>query len=655
MCKKIVLVGNQNSGKTTLFNALTQASLHVGNFPGVTVQQISGYIQGIDAELIDLPGVYSLHSYSIEETVTRDYLLNNSIDCIINVVDSSNLQRNLYLTLQLMELQIPILVIFNMIDESQKYSQIQIQELSQRLNVLIIAHHHHMSCQHILNALLFTLKQTVNYQLDYFSILSPYFQSIRSFMTFKHFQKYYLSQMIEGNNDIYQLFHIDKQTVSFIESQIHQMEEKMQMDRRMIMIILRYRYIDKLVKEYVHYPLMNSKQKQALKMDRLFLHPYLGMIIFMIMMYLIFYCSFFLLGSPLSHLFEICLYQCISLIHIFLNICHVSFKIQSLICDGILQGIGSVVSFLPMIVMLSFFMSLMEDSGYMARIAFLMDPLMRILGLNGQCFVPLLMGYGCSVPAIMASRTLTAHEDRKRLISLIPMISCSAKIPIYNLFIFIFFKEKAGLVFLFIYGLGLFLLIFLSLIEKEDNDIPYVLELPVYRFLSWHSLLKNMILKSKEFIKKVTGLVFLFSIIIWFLEHFNLSLQWVNDYQISLLGQLCQQLLFIFKPIGIDDYRLIAALIAGISGKELIVTTLSLLTQSYDDFTIHSGLLSMCSSSNALCFLVFVSLYCPCIVAIATMKKELKSTKDTIFIVVFQTVMAYTLTMIIYMLGSMLE
>lgn len=655
MSKRLVLIGNQNSGKTTLFNALTHASLHVGNFPGVTVQQVQGRISELDADLIDLPGVYSLNSYSIEEKVTRDYLLNHHIDCIINVVDSTNLQRNLYLSLQLMELHIPMLIIFNMIDEAKKYNQIQIQKISQTFNIPIIAHHHHMSCQHIIDAIALTLSHPSTFNNDYSPILQSYFQSIRYVIPSNHFQDFYLFQMIEGNNDIYHQLHFNDQVIEFIESKIHQIEKIMHMDRKIIMITLRYHYIDQLIEKYVNYSQMNDKQKQTLRIDAYLLHPYLGIVLFFMIIFFIFYCTFVLLGTFQSHLFELGMEQCMKSMYLLLHSCHVSLVIQSLICDGIIQGVGSVISFLPMIVLLSFFVSLMEDSGYMARIAFLMDPWMRILGLSGQCLVPLLIGYGCSVPAIMASRTLTMHKDRQRMIHLIPMISCGAKIPIYNYIIFVFFKEKAGVVFLFIYGLGLFLMIGLGLMTKGNDETSYLMELPVYRFLSWHSLKKNIILKSKEFIKKVTGIVFLFSVIIWFLEHFTFALQWVEDYQISMLGVLCQKLLFIFKPIGIDDYRLIAALIAGISGKELIVTTLSLLTQTNNKQAIHSAMISMCTPLNALCFLVFASLYCPCMMTIATMKNELNSIKETIFIVVFQTFMAYTLTMMIYMLGSMLK
>jgi len=666
MNKQIALIGNQNCGKTTLFNHLTGSSQHVGNFPGVTVERKRGFIKGIHQtlELIDLPGIYSLSAYTMEETVSIQYLLNEKPQLIINIVDATHLERSLYLTLQLIEFNIPMILVLNMMDEVISNGHcIHIEKLQQSLGISVIP----MSASQNrgIKELLLEIDKINEHDIHHLDLCTPLMQPIISSLSEiiqENASKYHLplrycvTQLIEGDQNILHKLHLSQQENSKIEHIIKTMEQEQGYDRETIMIHMRYVLIDQIVEKCIDSYRKTQEQQRSQKIDHFLTHRYLGIPLFILIMISVFYITFDLLGTPIQNYMNQWINDINTRIFLLLKEYQVAEWVCALIHDGIFVGVGSVLSFLPVIIILFFFLSLLEDSGYMARVAFIMDKPLRKLGLSGRSFVPMLMGFGCSVPAIMATRTLSSKRDRYLTITLTPFMSCSAKLPIYSMMVTAFFPEKTALVFITIYSIGIFTAILSSLLLKNTlfvgEEMPFLLELPTYRFPTYQNIYLNVWSKAKDFVTKAFTVILLGSILIWFLQNFNLSLEMVERSQESILADIGQKLSFLFEPLGFDDWRAVTAIITGITAKENVVSTLSILTIASDTISLNNALKMIFTPLTALSFLVFIALYTPCIAAFMTTKREVNSWKQAILISFFQTMMAYMTSFLIYQLGK---
>ncbi len=658
MSKKIVLIGNQNCGKTTLFNILTGSFQHIGNFPGVTVEKKTGYIIGSDDELIDLPGIYSLSSYTLEESIAVEYLYHEHIDLIINVVDATCLQRHLYLTMQLRELDIPMILVLNMIDEV-KENQNDIDVLKMKeilgLNVIPISASQHLGIDDLLQALKHTQSQkTISHSLyssQFYQIVSPLYNIIEKKTSIYHLPLHYcLSKVIEGDQSIFSLLHFHQDEKIKVEQMIKEIEKKTQKDRQLFIIETRYQYIDQLEKKCFTMKNAYIHQKSE-KIDSILMHHYFGIPIFLFILFLMFYITFYSLGSFLQLFIEKGILFLSNEITNVLLYCNVKGWMISFVSDGLLIGVGSVLSFLPVIILLFFFLSLLEDSGYMARIAFMMDKPLRQIGLSGKAFVPMLMGFGCSVPAIMATRTMSNHRDRLLTVILTPLMSCSARLPIYAMIIGVFFQSKKFAVMIMIYSIGFITLILSSLILGhfvfQGEPSAFLLELPPYRFPTMKNVLLNMKEKAGDFIHKALTIILLSSLIIWFLQSFDLQFRMVEA-QDSLLATIGQYLAPFFSPLGLDDWRLSTAFLTGLTAKESVISTLSILTSQFS--SLSEALSLLLTPHSAISFLIFSALYMPCIATIAAIKREMNSFVLAIMTVIFQTCIAYCISLLIYQL-----
>lgn len=662
------LIGNQNCGKTTLFNQLTGANQHVGNFPGVTVEKKTGVIREHPQEkVVDLPGIYSLLPYSSEEIVTRDFLLNEKPEAIINIVDATNIERNLYLSLQLMELNLPMVIALNMMDEVRSNGgTILVNELSEALGVPVvpISASRNEGIDELIHQVLKVGKEKIRPgKLDFCSgAVHRAIHSI-SHQIEDHAQslgippRFAATKMIEGDHLMSQALGLSDNEKDLIQHIVTEMETEMGMDCYAALADMRYQYIEGIVKETVKKGHTSKERERSLKIDALLTHRVLAFPIFIAIMLLIFYLSFSSIGAFLADSFSVLIDYVIGLISDALLASGINPVVHSMVVDGALAGIGSVLSFLPVVVTLFFFLSLLEDSGYMARIAFVMDKPLRKIGLSGRSFVPLIIGFGCSVPAVMATRTLSSERDRKMTIFLTPFMSCSAKLPIYSVFCYAFFKEKGAFVMVVLYLLGIVAGILAGLIVNgisgNKNPVPFVMELPNYRLPSPKSVARLVWEKAKEFIIKAFTIIFMATMVIWFLQTFDLHFNVVVDSKDSLLAMIGQWIAPIFKPLGLNDWRITTALITGFSAKEAVVSTLAVLMGTSVD-TLGIALSNLFTPLSAFAFLVFSLLYTPCMATVAVVARELHSKREAVALVFLQTGIAYLAAWIVYTLGMLI-
>lgn len=665
----IALAGNQNCGKTTLFNRLTGSNQHVGNFPGVTVEKKSGTIKKFkEASLVDLPGIYSLSPYTSEEVVTRDFILKDHPDLIVNIVDATNIERNLYLTLQLMELRTPMVIALNMMDEvTASGNSIDVEKLSKhlRLPVVPISASKNEGIEELVRVIRKQVKepeQMVNLDFcrgEVHRAIHAIAHIIEDHAERADYpMRFAATKLVEGDEPMQKALQLHQDDMDIIEKIIESMEDALGTDREAALADMRYTYIEELVADCVVKRHASAAQVRSGKIDRLLTHKYLGIPIFILIMLCIFYLTFVPIGGTLQSLVESWIDAGTNGLSDLLVNAGVSEWLRALIIDGICNGVGSVLSFLPLIVTLFFFLSLLEDSGYMARVAFVMDKLLRKIGLSGRSFVPMLIGFGCSVPAIMSARTLSSERDRKMTIIVTPFMSCSAKLPIYGMITAAFFPDHTALVLISVYIIGIIVAILSALFLKgtlfKGDSVPFVMELPSYRIPSAKSVALHMWEKAKDFLRKAFTIIFVASIIIWFLQSFDFAFNMVADSSTSMLASIGTWISHIFAPLGFDDWRASTALVTGITAKESVVSTLSVLTQTSSDAGLSAALQTIFTPVAAFAYLCFTVLYMPCIAAFAATRRELGSMKQAVAAAAYQTGVAYVVAFLVYQIGSML-
>ena len=664
------LAGNQNCGKTTLFNALTGSNQHVGNFPGVTVDQKVGEIKdGKSGSVVDLPGIYSLRPYTQEEIVTRDFILKEKPDGIINIVDATNIERNLYLTLQLLELRVPMVLALNMMDEVRANGgTIDVQELSRCLGIPVvpISAVKGEGVSELLDQAVHTARsKTLPKVYAFCAGDSPVHRCIHAVvhMIQDHADKagvparFATTKLIEGDEGMLRQLQLDQNEKELLEHCIVQMEKESGLDRNAALADMRYSFIENVVDICVVKCHESKEHRRSVQMDKILTGKYTALPVFFGVMFLIFYLTFDLIGQNLSDFLSLGIDKLTMLVDKGLTAYGINPVVHSLIVDGIFAGVGSVLSFLPIIVTLFFFLSILEDTGYMARVAFVMDRLLRKIGLSGRSFVPMLIGFGCTVPAIMATRTVSSDRDRKMTILLTPYMSCSAKIPIYAVFSAAFFPKHAALVMIGLYVTGILLGILLALVLKgtafRGQPVPFVMELPNYRMPSAKSVGLLLWEKARDFLERAFTVIFLATIIIWFLQTFDAKLNVVTDSADSLLAMVGQFIAGIFRPLGFNDWRVATALISGFTAKEAVVSTLAVLLGT-NTAALGSVLGTLFTPLSALSFLVFTLLYTPCIAAVATIRRELGSVWKMLGVVVLQCGVAWLAAMLVYRIGGLL-
>ena len=664
------LAGNQNCGKTTLFNALTGSNQHVGNFPGVTVDQKMGDIKGTkNCSVVDLPGIYSIRPYTQEEIVSRDFILDGKPDGIINIVDATNIERNLYLTLQLLELNLPMVVALNMMDEVRANGgTVDVKKLSESLGVPVIpiSAAKNEGVSELSDKMVYVAKNRILPKRIDFCSDGPVHRCIHAVahVIEDHARnisvppRFCATKLIEGDDEYFaDRLELDKNERELIEHSIVEMEHDTGLDRNAALADMRYTFIEKSVTQSVVKCNESREHKRSVKMDKVLTGKYTALPVFFGVMFLVFWLTFNVIGSRLSDLLSLGIDALTNLCDKGLTAYGINPVVHSLIIDGIFAGVGSVLSFLPIIVTLFFFLSILEDTGYMARVAFVMDKLLRKIGLSGRSFVPMLIGFGCSVPAIMSTRTLSSDRDRKMTILLTPYMSCSAKIPIYAVFTAAFFAKYRALVMIGLYVTGIVLGIIVALILKKTafkgEPVPFVMELPNYRMPSPKSVFLLLWEKARDFLQRAFTVIFLATIIIWFLQSFDTRLNVVDDSADSLLAMVGKFIAPIFTPLGFGDWRAVTALISGFTAKEAVVSTLSVLMNT-GTAELGTVLPSIFTGLSAVSFLVFTLLYTPCVAAVATIKKELGSRAKTVGVVFMQCAVAYLAAFIVYSIGSLI-
>lgn len=662
------LAGNQNCGKTTLFNQLTGSNQHVGNFPGVTVDQKIGEIRSVkNCSVVDLPGIYSIRPYTSEEIVTRDFILNEKPDGIINIVDATNIERNLYLTLQLLEMHIPMVLALNMMDEVRgNGGSIDYKKMSDELGIPVvpISAAKDEGIEDLIKVIVEVSKKKIMPKVTDFCEQGPVHRCIHAVchQLEDHANqigvspRFAATKIVEGDEDVIRKLELSENELEMMEHSICEMEKDCGMDRNAALADMRYTFIEKVCEKTVKKCKESKEHIRSVKIDNVLTNKYLALPMFLGIMLLIFWLTFNVIGAALSDLLEMGIDAFTVLCDSALTAYGINPVVHSLIIDGVFAGIGSVLSFLPIIVVLFFFLSILEDSGYMARVAFVMDKPLRKIGLSGRSFVPMLIGFGCTVPAVMATRTLSSERDRKMTIMLTPYMSCSAKIPIYTVFAAAFFPGKEALVMILLYVTGILVGIMSALILNHTafrgHPIPFVMELPNYRFPSAKSVLQLMWDKAKDFIERAFTVIFVATIIIWFLQNFDTRLNVVADSADSLLALVGQKIAPIFAPLGFSDWRVSTALITGFTAKEAVVSTLSVLTGTATS-DLSAVLSSMFSGASVLSFLAFTLLYTPCVAAIAAVKREMGSGKSAFLIVVLQCVVAWLIAFLVYQVGGL--
>ena len=663
------LAGNQNCGKTTLFNSLTGANQHVGNFPGVTVDQKVGDIKNVkDCQVVDLPGIYSIRPYTSEEIVTRDFILKNHPDGIINIVDATNIERNLYLTLQLLELRIPTVLALNMMDEVRKGGgTIDVPALSKRLGIPVvpISAAKNEGVSELIRQAVETAKNKVAPKVLDFCPDGPVHRCIHSVshVIEDHARRVGISsrfaatKLIEGDEQITEMLELDDNEKELLEHSIIEMEQESGLDRNAALADMRYTFIESVVADTVIKAVESPEHARSVKIDRVLTGRFTAIPVFIGIMLVIFFLTFNVIGSFLSDLLALGIDSLTALVDSALTSYGLNPVVHSLVIDGIFAGVGSVLSFLPIIVTLFFFLSILEDTGYMARIAFVMDKLLRKIGLSGRSIVPMLIGFGCTVPAVMATRTLSSDRDRKMTIMLTPFMSCSAKIPIYAVFSAAFFPGYAAVAMIVLYLSGILVGIIAALIMKKTafrgEPVPFVMELPNYRFPSPKSVGLLLWDKAKDFLQRAFTIIFVATIIIWFLQTFDAHLNVVTDNADSLLAGLGRLIAPILVPLGTGDWRIATALISGFTAKEAVVSTLGVLlgTGTGD---LAPALSQMFTPLTACAFLAFTLLYTPCVAAVATIKNELGSRLKTLGVVFMQCAIAWLVGTLVYQIGSLI-
>ena len=636
------LIGNQNCGKTTLFNQLTGSNQHVGNFPGVTVDKKEGTIKNSGgAVVVDLPGIYSISPYTMEEIVTRDYLLGGEPDGIINIVDATNIERNLYLTLQLLELEMPMVVALNMMDEvAGSGGSIDIQKISAGLGVPVvpISASKNEGVAELVTVALRTIQENERPQHHDFC-KGEVHRAIHS-----------LAHMIEDHAEE------KKIPLRFAATKLVEGDEAMTA-REAALADMRYSYIEQICAGAVHKPGDTAEQLRSVQIDRILTHKVFAIPIFLGIMLLVFWLTFGVVGSTLSDLFGEGISLVTNLADNALIRLDVDPMLHSLIIDGIFAGVGSVLGFMPTIVTLFFFLSILEDSGYMARVAFVMDKLLRKIGLSGRSFVPMVIGFGCSVPAIMASRTLSSERDRKMTILLTPFMSCSAKLPIYSIFTAAFFPEHGALVMMALYVTGMVVAVLVGLLLKgtifKGNPVPFVMELPAYRLPSAQNVMRHME-KAKDFVVKAFTIIFMATIIVWVLQNFSTHFSIVTDSSDSILAAIGQVIAPFFAPLGFGDWRAATALVTGLMAKETVVSTLAVLMNVGEPSMLVPVLSLLFTPLAAVSFLVFTLLYMPCVAAMAAVRRELGSVRGAVAAMAFQTGVAWVVAFLVYQVGMLL-
>lgn len=658
------LAGNQNCGKTTLFNQLTGARQHVGNFPGVTVDRKDGQIRSHpEATVVDLPGIYSLSPYTNEEIVTREYLLKDRPKGIINILDATNIERNLYLTMQLIELDIPMVLALNMMDEVRENGgTIRVNELEATLGIPVIpisAAKNEGIDELVEHAMHVARYRERPGRLDFCdaegSDHGAMHRCIHAIIhliedhavKYKIPRRFAATKLVEGDKLILQALHLDENETETLEHIISQMEEESGKDRMAALADMRFQFIEELCRDTVVKPTESKEYRRSLSIDKILTGKYTALPTFVCIMALVFYLTFGLIGKYLSDWLEMGIDWFTNLCDKGLTLYGINPIVQSLVIDGIFAGVGSVLSFLPTIVVLFFFLSILEDSGYMARVAFVMDRPLRKIGLSGRSFVPMLIGFGCSVPAIMATRTLPSDRDRKMTILLTPFMSCSAKLPIYSLFAAAFFSKYAALVMIALYFGGILMAILFAILLNgtafKGAPVPFVMELPNYRLPSAKNVLRLIGEKAKDFISKAFTVIFLASVIIWFLQSFDTRLNVVSDSSQSLLALIGGLVAPILKPLGLGDWRISTALITGFTAKESVVSTLYVLLGGKELSAIFTPF-------SAVIFLIFSLLYTPCVAAIAAVRRELGG-KNAVLVVLLQCTIAWVVCLLVRLLG----
>ena len=660
------LAGNQNCGKTTLFNQLTGSNQHVGNFPGVTVDRKDGAIRGQKNTLVtDLPGIYSMSPYSNEEIVTRNFVLNEKPKGIINIVDATNIERNLYLTMQLMELDIPMVLALNMMDEVRvNGGSILVNQMEEMLGIPVIpisAAKNEGISELVAHAMHVTKYQERPGRQDFCDAKDHGGAVHRCLHGIMHLiedhaesagipVRFAAAKLAEGDHLILEQLQLDENEKETLEHIIVQMETERGLDRAAAIADMRFTFIEKICKETVVKPHESREHMRSVKMDKVLTGRFTAIPCFIAIMGLVFFLTFNVIGSALSNLLQLGIDSLTHLTDQLLTAAHINPVLHSLLIDGIFNGVGSVLSFLPIIVTLFFFLSLLEDSGYMARVAFVMDKLLRKIGLSGRSIVPMLVGFGCTVPGVMASRTLPSERDRKMTILLTPFMSCSAKLPIYSFFAAAFFPGHGALVMIALYFGGIVIGILMALLLRSTlfhgEAVPFVMELPNYRLPGAKNVSQLLWEKAKDFLQRAFTVIFLATIVIWFLQTFDLHLNLVTDSQNSILAAVAGLIAPVFTPLGFGDWRISTALITGFMAKESVVATLSIL------FGSTASLQAVLTPLSAAALLAFCLLYTPCVAAVASIKRELGG-KWAAMVVVGQCVIAWLAAYLVHIAGSL--
>ena len=659
------LVGNQNCGKTTLFNALTGSNQHVGNFPGVTVDRKSGAIRGHeDTSITDLPGIYSMSPYSSEELISRDFVLNEKPCAIINIVDATNIERNLYLTMQLLELGIPMVVALNMMDElSSNGGTIDVNKMESLLGVPVVpisAKNNHGIEELISHAIHVAKYQEKPLRQDFCSKDEHGGAVHRATHAIIHLiedhaekekipVRFAASKLLEDDKRILYRLNLDVNEMETLEHIIMQMEKERGLDRSAAIADMRFSFIFKLCGASVKKPVESNERKRSQKLDKILTGKFTAIPAFILIMAAVFFLTFNVIGSFLQGLLETGIDKLTEIVDLAFSKVGVNDILHSLVIDGIFSGVGSVLSFLPIIVTLFFFLSMLEDSGYIARVAFFMDKLLRKIGLSGRSIVPLLIGFGCSVPAVMSTRTLPSERDRRMTILLTPFMSCTAKLPIYAFFVSAFFPKYGALVMTGLYFLGIIVGILAALLFKstlfKGEAVPFVMELPNYRMPGLRNTVQLLWEKAKDFLERAFTVIFIATIVVWFLQSFNWHFQFVADAEESILASVAKLITPVMKPAGLGYWQIVIALVSGFMAKESVVSTLEIL--------FAGGVQAVLSPLGAACLLVFSLLYTPCVAAIASVKRELGA-RWAVGVVVWQCVLAWLCAAAVNLIGSFL-
>ena len=650
------LAGNQNCGKTTLFNQLTGANQHVGNFPGVTVDQKMGEIRSTkNCSVVDLPGIYSIRPYTNEEIVTRDFILNEKPDGIINIVDATNIERNLYLTLQLLEMHIPMVLALNMMDEVRgNGGSIDYRQMSQELGIPVIpiSAAKDEGIEDLIAAIVEVAGKKIPPKVMDFCEQGPVHRCIHAVshqvedhaVNIGMSPRFAATKIVENDTDIIERLALSENELEMMEHSIAEMEKDCGLDRNAALADMRYTFIEKVCQKTVKKCQESREHIRSVKIDGVLTNKYLAIPMFLLIMFLIFWLTFHVVGAALSDWLAVGIDAFTAVCDRGLTAYGLNPVVHSLLIDGVFAGVGSVLSFLPIIVVLFFFLSMLEDTGYMARVAFVMDKLLRRIGLSGRSIVPMLIGFGCTVPGVMASRTLPSERDRKMTILLTPFMSCSAKLPIYSLFAVAFFPKYAGLVMVLLYFTGILVGVLAALLLKstvfKGEAVPFVMELPNYRLPGLKNVAQLLWEKARDFLQKAFTVIFAATIVIWFLQNFDLQLRLTADPQASILARIAGDIAPLFGPLGFADWRISTALITGFMAKESVVSSLLIL------FGSEAALSAALTPAQAAPLLVFCLLYTPCIAAVASVKRELGN-KWAVIMVVNQCAVAWLCALLV--------